>query len=109
MSFLGLNTQKDISTPDKNKLVQLENGTWVNLRPRYAYRKIKATLTTPESIQVIRPATQAEIQELISKNAGWASKLGEFKTKNIADMNKKLYEEAMKQGQTKSNESVQPK
>lgn len=96
MSFLGLHTQKHLATPDKNKLVQLENGKWVNLRPRYAYRKIKATATTPETTQVIPPATQEEMRELIAKNKGWASQIGEFKTKNIAEMNRKLYEEAIK-------------
>lgn len=74
--MLGLISVKDKNKPNKPVLVQLENGKWVNLRPWPKTENRKATPFKKESTSIIPPATQAEMQEILTKNPGWKSRIG---------------------------------
>ena len=84
---------------NKNTLVQLENGVWVNLRPRYA-----KTTRTEAGVKIdifARPATQQEMLELKEgkhKERGWSKHITDLKSEyaksDEAEYNKSMAEHA---------------
>lgn len=76
LGLIGKKYLKDF--PDLDRTVQLEDGTWVSLRPWPVKKKTKPSFRNPKGLEkTYRPATQEEFRQLL-KNPGWERYIGDL-------------------------------